>query len=251
MNYQTPEFIQDMMDGYYPVVKMEYDDDRIYSIYRQSGEEFSVCYEFDPGFTDRLCRLGFLPMAQRVLDGYVMLPKLHHRRCVLDLMRLHVSKKVKKRSYPYTVTFNRAFDRCLDSVDRHHSPSWFFPPLRRLFSEMFHDEKYITRFCSVELWRDGDLVAGEIGYFTGAVYTSLSGFYTENSSGSVQMCALGRLLQKSGAALWDLGMYMQYKANLGAVCIERDIFLDVIAKYRNGAMVLPTERLSAAELLKD
>ena len=52
---------------------------------------------------------------------------------------------------------------------------------------------------------DDELVAGDLGYTVGGVYTSLTGFHTENNAGSVLLCALGRYLELNGFAFWDLG----------------------------------------------
>ena len=62
------------------------------------------------------------------------------------------------------------------------------------------------------------LVAGEVAYSVGdrACFTSMTGFSKESSAGSVQLLALGRALQQSGYPVWDLGMEMDYKQDLGA-----------------------------------
>ena len=72
------------------------------------------------------------------------------------------------------------------------------------------------------------LVAGELGYAVGKVYTSLTGFYSNGGEGSVQLCALGRMLSQCGFAMWDLGMGgsgMKYKTELGAHMLKREDFL--------------------------
>lgn len=46
------------------------------------------------------------------------------------------------------------------------------------------------------------LVAGEVGYSVGLLYTSLSGFCDQPSAGSVQMACTAALLATRGATLW-------------------------------------------------
>lgn len=72
-------------------------------------------------------------------------------------------------------------------------------------------------------------MAGELGTSVGSIYTSLTGFYLESGTGSVQLLVLGHLLQKCNFLLWDLGMFIEYKSSLGAGLLKRDDFL---AKYR-------------------
>jgi Leu/Phe-tRNA-protein transferase len=86
-----------------------------------------------------------------------------------------------------------------------------------------------------EKWR---LVAGELGFAVGATYTSLTGFTDESGAGSVQLAALGRWLLSRGYQLWDLGMEMKYKIDLGAALVPRHRFVRAVRllqadPYRN------------------
>jgi Leu/Phe-tRNA-protein transferase len=77
------------------------------------------------------------------------------------------------------------------------------------------------------LYRRGQLVAGEFGVAVGRVYTSYSGYYDEDSAGSVQLALTGRYLRDSGFAFWDLGMPLPYKEKLGARTVDRARFLEL------------------------
>lgn len=78
--------------------------------------------------------------------------------------------------------------------------------------------------------RTNRLIAGEVGYKTGDVYTSLSGFCLRdknyNNFGNLQMVLLAKYLEKNNYAFWNLGHpYMDYKKKLGAKIYIREEFL--------------------------
>ena len=201
---------------------------------------------------------GFLPIAS---DG-VLLPKLHAHRCVITLPGdLHVGKSTRKRSKKFDVTINTAFDRVVEGCRQQHgSQCWLYDPLVEAFKAIMEagrvdtvvmDTKEETsrkvapvRLYSVEVWNasTGNLAGGELGYTVGSIYTSLTGFCAEDSAGSVQLCALGRLLSQLGFSLWDLGMSMAYKASLGSHLMPRKLFVEHVHRVRDtkGDLVLPS-----------
>ncbi|CAD7945721.1 unnamed protein product [Amoebophrya sp. A25] len=80
------------------------------------------------------------------------------------------------------------------------------------------------------------LVAGEIGYTTGGIYTSCTGFYDTKYSGagSAQLLLLGQLLAERGYQIWDLGMSMRYKEEvLGASEVSRTEWLRHVTALRD------------------
>lgn len=109
-----------------------------------------------------------------------------------------------------------------------------------------------VRFYTVEVWeipgpkldderperqeqngKESDrLVAGELGYTVGSIYTSLTGFSRVDSAGSVQLAALGRILCVAGFTTWDLGMDMQYKRTLGSILLPRNEFVNLVRRVR-------------------
>lgn len=98
------------------------------------------------------------------------------------------------------------------------------------------------------------LVAGEIGYCVGNVYTSLSGFCQKDrgSAGTVQCLATASLLNALKFRCWDLGMSMEYKLKMGAKNVPREVFLKMLREEGGGggqadkprALLIP--RLSSA-----
>jgi hypothetical protein len=106
------------------------------------------------------------------------------------------------------------------------------------------DRTWTVRLYTIEVWNEetGALAGGELGYTVGSIYTSLTGFTKEDSAGSVQLVALGRLLVEQGFHLWDLGMDMEYKRGIGARLMPRDTFVRHVHQVRETQdhLVLPS-----------
>ncbi|RLN48036.1 hypothetical protein BBJ29_005108 [Phytophthora kernoviae] len=195
-------------------------------------------------------KLGFLPIASDYQGKCFLLPKLHHQRCVLMLQDApqHVPKVVRKKAKKFRLVLNRDFDGVVAGCHEKHGIPWLYPPIvegfRSLFQageegvELFPGSK--VRFYTVELYdvATDTLVAGELGYTVGSVYTSLTGFSRANGAGTVQLHALSKLLYLCGMKMWDLGMSMDYKMGLGAQDLERDDFLEQLYKWRPHEMLM-------------
>lgn len=174
---------------------------------------------------------GFLPMATRGM----LLPKLHHERCILDPGVIHSGKRVQKKAKGFHLTVDRAWSEVVRLIQEHTYTShkgdcW-------LSDELAHSYEATARvggkwrrggiaFHSVELWHtaSGTLVAGEIGYTCGSVYSSCTGFTLKDKypgAGSVQLAALGAWLVRCGFELWDFGMELDYKLQLGGRVVPR------------------------------
>ena len=222
------------------------------------GGDFCYTTVFHFRLIAQLMSEGFLPIAA---EG-VLLPKLHAERCVISLPNdLHVSKSVRKKSKRFSITINKNFDKVIDGCKKQHgSRCWLYPPLVEEFKTMnengsvevpiFADgtnsseSKCPVRLYSIEVWNNstGELVGGELGYSVGSIYTSLTGFASQDSAGSVQLAALGRLLSTLGFSIWDLGMEMDYKTTLGSKLMPRDEFVACVRneRERKGGTVLPS-----------
>lgn len=98
---------------------------------------WSLC--FSARFIRALCHEGFLPICCEFGRGtglFVLLPKLHTMRCVLEFVDLHIPKKVRKRAHKYTMTVDNAFDEVMAGCLEQHGVSWLYPPLRDAFAKL-------------------------------------------------------------------------------------------------------------------
>lgn len=212
---------------------------------RMPGDySWSLCFE--PAFIIALVREGFLPICCELGGGatpglcaYVLLPKLHEQRCVLELGAMHVSRKVRKHAGRYTLTVCQAFFAVIEACIAQHGTSWLYPPMMRLFASLSVPPSLdglqgsAPRFVSFELWsrppagsaEPPALVAGDLGCVVGRSYTSYSGFHAQSGAGSVQLALTAALLERAGFGWWDLGQEHGYKTVIGATVLPRAVFL--------------------------
>eukprot|EP00804_Cyclotella_cryptica_P004895 CCRYP_004962-RA/>CCRYP_004962-RA protein AED:0.20 eAED:0.20 QI:505/0.5/0.33/1/1/1/3/0/382 len=247
----------------------------LYPVVRFYCEDFYVSHRFDPTLIVQLIAEGFLPIA----TSGILLPKLHVERCVLQLRptcKLHTSKATRKKAKNFSLTINQCFDRVVAGCHAQHGTNWLYPPIVNAFREINRrtietnghgadaflvdsksNERCGTtqvRLYSVEVWsaESGDLVAGELGHSVGGIYTSLTGFSSQDSAGSVQLLALGKLLKQCGFDYWDLGMEMEYKIKLGAELMRRADFVREVHRtrvQRKHIVLRCTGRRNARELI--
>ena len=73
---------------------------------------------------------------------------------------------------------------------------------------------------------------------------SMSGYTNRKyaSLGFVHLLNMADILKTTGFQLWDMGMQMDYKADMGAKPIPRKLFLQFVRKFRN-----ESNRLSRSE----
>jgi Leu/Phe-tRNA-protein transferase len=209
----------------------------------EDGPEFCWALSFEPAFLARLAYTGFLPMSSQIFaDLICLLPKFHVKRCVIsNLDDLVISKNAAKKANKYEFTVDTSFDLVVEKIrEQHGDHCWFYAPLTDGY-RFIHDRNASggvegVRFHSSELWdkATGMLVAGELGYACGGIYTSLSGFRAPGTSsvGTLQCCCTGALLKRQGFAVWDLGMSFDYKKDLGAKNVSRDSFLKALRSSR-------------------
>mmetsp|Transcript_6968 Transcript_6968/g.17162 ORF Transcript_6968/g.17162 Transcript_6968/m.17162 type:complete len:311 (-) Transcript_6968:31-963(-) len=217
-------------------------EDKVDQIIEEGKSEFCWSVHFAPGFLARLFFEGFLPICTNVAAHdpiWVLLPKLHRRRCVMHPSEARIGKGAAKRCKNFMFSVDRDLDAVVAGCVEQHGQSWLYPPIIRAFTLLHRSGRCETvAIRSVEVWdEDGSLVAGEIGVTVGAVYTSLTGFYRVSGSGSVQLCALAAHLVAAGVQMWDFGMSMAYKTELGAATIGRAEFVRRFRELRQVAAV--------------
>lgn len=188
-------------------------------------------------FYIKLAYSGFIATSLEVKDDLVLLPELQFDYALLDFKDLHVPKKVQKllNSNRYIFSQNTHFDEVLDHIDKLHKHNWLKGKYRDLLRSLFNKNNQRDDFkvFSYEVLCPDTkkIVAGEVGYKTGNIYTSLSGFTLRekeyNNFGTLQLVLLAKHLKQDGYSFWNLGHpHMEYKKKLGAKIYSREKFLE-------------------------
>lgn len=248
---------------------------------REIVEEDAVCSDFKEDIIRKALSLGYYPMsmekmvmteeelmayADRLSNvkktkrgmyawRYYMTIRHHAKKMIVDFKEFTFPKKtrryVRQQFADYTLTFNKNFDLCAQTLISQYDETWVVPPLLDVLRAIHDNPDDEVSVDSVELWnKEGKLVAGELGFITHNAYASLCGFHIEDNSGTVQMAALGTWLKENGFAYWDLGMEMAYKYVYGAICCGRRTQKEYFNKLRPTRLSLSKEEIRIGDLIK-
>uniref|UniRef100_A0A6B2LBH0 Leucyl/phenylalanyl-tRNA--protein transferase n=1 Tax=Arcella intermedia TaxID=1963864 RepID=A0A6B2LBH0_9EUKA len=167
---------------------------------------------------------------------YIMAVKCHKERCVVGLGEAfagETERSVRKRAGKMEFAVNRDFDGVVGMIVAKHGDNWLCPMIRKSFKYIaLHPQQFDIKIYSIEIWKDGCLVAGELGYTVGTIYTSLTGAYLLSGTGSIQLAALGKFLRSRGFEYWDFGMAMDYKLALGGKPMLREKWLSLCGECK-------------------
>lgn len=159
-------------------------------------------------------------------------------RYLLLTEELHVTRAVRRavRRGGYTVTLDRAFDdviRMAARVPRRTQPgTWILPTVVDAFVNL-HELGFAH---SVELWRDGSLVAGLYGVSIGGAFGGESMFTHEPDMSKVALATLTVQLRAWNFDFVDCQTPTDHTQQLGARAFERSDFLDRLDR----ALLKPT-----------
>ncbi|MCQ2579708.1 MAG: leucyl/phenylalanyl-tRNA--protein transferase family protein [Treponemataceae bacterium] len=240
----------------------------------------AVSDDFDESIIRRALELGYYPMSmkkrvtkiaelkendfenlrnkgkkkeQKFFRNFMTI-KYHANKLIIPFDKLHVSKKLKAwlngKFADYTLTFNKAYDQCMEELLKAYPETWLTDDLLKSFKAIHETPDEKVSIDSVELWHDGKLVAGEIGFTTRNAYASLSGFHNADDVGTVLMCILGLFLKNNGYAYWDLGMELEYKYRFGAISCTRDEQEKHYETLGTEKLSFPKEEIKLSDFLK-
>jgi len=205
-------------------------------IYPNMRKNYYWSDDFSPEYYVAQAQAGFLAVTDIFNGTELLLPEIQFSYALLHFDNLHISRKVRRllaRTPPPVLTLSdttEAINSVAAKIQAYHRQCWLTPRYLHTFRET---RKLREDFHPIAVYieKDGEAVAGELGYIIGETYTSLSGFSSRETAyrnyGTLQMVLLARYLRENGFAFWNMGQsYMPYKFRLGAKQYDRHTFLE-------------------------
>jgi len=144
-----------------------------------------------------------------------------HRRGVIPIDGLHVSRSLKKRirrggfEIRVDTEFAAVVDACADRDE-----TWINDEIRSLYAEL-HRLKFAH---SVELWVDGQLSGGLYGVRLGAAFFGESMYSTTPDASKIALVWLTARLRAGGFTLLDTQFVTDHLLTMGGVEISRGAY---------------------------
>ncbi len=162
-------------------------------------------------------------------------------RTFLRPENIHVSKTYKRhlrqQEHRYKLLFDSGFKAIMDSVFRHYEKENESLPTTRCILTALNRKTSFLRAVSVALYKDGILVAGDLGIIIEIgdrkIYISITGYHDESCAGTVHLILIARYLAENGFALWDFGpstnRWDPYKLRLGCEKMTTEAYLSLFS----------------------
>lgn len=202
-------------------------------IYPNMEENYYWSDDYSAEFYVKAAQCGFITTSMYREEKLILLPEIQFEYALMKFDEIKVSKKVKKliNEDKYELRINQRTQEVYEKIISYHKDSWLNNEYIKILNSI-NNQTSNFKFFSVELVEKETnlLISGEIGYQTGTIYTSLTGFTTRekkyNNCGKLQLVLLNYYLKDNGLKLWNLGHpQLQYKIDLGAKIYNRDHFL--------------------------
>ena len=205
-------------------------------IYANLDSNYYISDDLSAEFYTLQAISGFITTSINLENKFYLVPEIQFEYAILDFENLHISKKVKKllNKNDFIFSINTNMKEVIKNIQTHHKSNWLTNEYYEILEKVkeYKNPNIDFELLSIELWDKSKtiLIAGEIGYKIGSVYTSLTGFCLKdkkyNNFGKLQMVLLSLYLEKNNFSFWNLGHpYMQYKFDLGAITDKREAFL--------------------------
>lgn len=158
-------------------------------------------------------------------------------RAVITAQSLHVSRSLQRelRRTDLSITWNRAFAQVLEGcASNRPGGTWLLPEMQTAYTTL-HE---LGHAHSVEVWHEGQLVAGLYGVSCGAVFAAESMFHTLTNASKVALVHAVTRLTALGVQLVEVQFLTPHLESLGAIEISRAEYLRRLTELRDRQVAL-------------
>lgn len=183
-------------------------------------------------------------------------PKIFDETMISINKKLLSSSNINSKKPSLSVFMNRRedFADVFQMIRAQHGEQWMCHQLRLCFFHMLCHPDYFKTKIIVTAVRsisrlgvaepsgnsplpseihEGELVACEVGFLVGDIYSSATGGYCVNGCGLLQLRLTAHIMRECGCKFWDLGMVMDYKEkHLNVVEITRNQWIALVNSQR-------------------
>lgn len=152
-------------------------------------------------------------------------------RAIFEMDQFHISRSLGKtmRKSLFRITVDQAFEAvmkgCAAPAPGRRS-TWISPEFIAAYTQL-HQAGHAH---SLECWRGDQLAGGIYGVAIGGFFAGESMFHRVSNASKVALYHLHRHLRAQGFALFDVQMLTPITAQLGAITIPRDEYLQRLAE---------------------
>ncbi len=164
---------------------------------------------------------GVFPWYDQGLPPYWWSPD---PRCLLFADQLHISRSLARRMRRggFELSWNRNFRAVIEACakDREQG-TWIIPDMIAAYRKL-HEAGHAH---SLEVWIEGDLVAGLYGVQCGGLFAAESMFASVSDMSKVALVTAVRNLHAAGIQLFDVQFQTGHLVSMGAVEWSREKYL--------------------------
>jgi leucyl/phenylalanyl-tRNA--protein transferase len=170
-------------------------------------------------------------------------------RGILPLDRLRVSRSLARtlRRSGYETTVDESFEAVVEGCCEPRAGedgTWISPELAGAYGVLHR----LGHAHSLEVW-DGERLAGGIyGVLVGGVFCGESMFHRATDASKVALADVVARLVEAGAGLLEVQHQTPHLRSLGAIEIERALYLGLLAELRDDDVRLLRDRLPVSRL---
>jgi leucyl/phenylalanyl-tRNA--protein transferase len=171
------------------------------------------------------------------------------RRAVLPLDRMRISRSLARtlRRRGYETTVDEAFEAVVAGCREpraYEDGTWISDDLAAAYG-LLHQ---LGHAHSLEVWDADRLVGGIYGVLVGGIFCGESMFHRASDASKVALADLVSRLTEAGAGLLEVQHQTPHLQSLGAIEIERALYLGLLQELRDDDVRLLRNRLPASRL---